>query len=51
MNFYKYTIPFVKVYGCAIQDTNGIAILGRDILNKLCIKFDGKKEILTFLDG
>lgn len=47
----RYTISLVKVYGCAIQDTNGVAILGRDILNQLCIKFDGKREIFTFLDN
>lgn len=47
----RYTLPFVKVYGCAIEDTNGIAILGRDILNQLCIKFNGKRETFTFLDS
>jgi hypothetical protein len=47
----RYTIPLVKVYGCAIEDTNGIGILGRDILNRLCIKFDGNREIFTFLDS
>ena len=47
----RYTLPFVKVYGCGIEDTQGIAILGRDVLNQLCIKFDGKKEIFTFLDN
>ena len=46
----KYTISLIKVYGCAVQDTNGIAILGRNILNQLCIKFNGKRETFTFLD-
>lgn len=42
------SIPLVKVYGCSPQDTNEIIILGRDIINRLRIQFDGPKQTLTF---
>ncbi len=43
------TLPLVRVYGCPIQDTNGIVIVGRDLLNQYCIQFDGPKHTFTFI--
>lgn len=42
------SIPVVKIYGCSPQDTDNTIILGRDVLNRLCIKFDGLHQRLTF---
>ena len=31
----------IRAYACRIQDLNGHAIIGRDVLNQCLVEFDG----------
>lgn len=45
----NYTLPFVAVYGCPIEEIGSDVIVGRDLLNQYCIQFDGLKHTFSFI--
>ncbi len=50
LQFGERTFSLTKVVGCeaAAIGVKGQMIIGRDILNQFCIKFDGKRQRFSF---
>ena len=45
--FSEFILPNVRVYGCSDEDIGEIGILGRDILNRYSVEFDGRSQTFT----
>jgi hypothetical protein len=45
--FAEFTLPTVRLYGCSDEDIGDIAIVGRDLLNRFCVEFDGRSQTFT----
>ncbi|MEL6488457.1 MAG: aspartyl protease family protein [Cyanobacteria bacterium J06621_3] len=50
LHFGEITIPFLKVASCEASSIGkpGQMIIGRDILNRFCVRFDGKRGRFLF---
>ena len=42
----QYSYPVVRVRGCPSQALGGMVLVGRDLLNRVCVEFNG--PVLTF---
>lgn len=47
LRFDRYFSPFVRVRGCASEEIQGILLIGRDLLNKYRIEFNGLELTVT----